>query len=178
TDAIPAGGVPLGHRGDLIDGVVERSAARRPRPELDGRVEQEPDDLSLILLVLAHEQLAPSRRGLPGDALEGVARLVLAQLAQLAAVARKPTAAPGLGAESVAPAATGPRKHAVRPRHHVDAERIGEGQRHLEQPGATAHLEREPVDAVTAHTRPPHPNGHREPPSSGHLSGARLDADA
>ena len=61
----------------FVDRVVERRFALQARPELDGGVQQEPNDVSLLLLVVFDHELPPAGRGLPRDALERITGAVL-----------------------------------------------------------------------------------------------------
>ncbi len=151
--AIAAREVARRDRGDLVDREIERRAPGRPGPQIDLRVEHEPDHVALLALEVAHQEHTAFGAGFPGDPAERIARLVLAQLAQIAPLAARP-ARPARGRGEVA--ATAARLHQVRregPRQHLDAVRVREGERHLEEPGGAVHLEREAVEAVLAHAR-------------------------
>jgi hypothetical protein len=97
--------VRLRDGGELVDREVERCRPRRSRPELYRRIEQEPHHVPLLALVIAHEELAASRRSFPRDALERVARLVLADLAQLLPVSGQRPRPARVGESTAAPAA-------------------------------------------------------------------------
>src|SRR3984957_5206972 len=70
----------------LLDLEVERRAPLVARPELDRRIHDQPDDVALLSLHLAHEQAPSTGARLPCDPLGRVAWDVVAQLAPLAAV--------------------------------------------------------------------------------------------
>ena len=72
---------------------------------VDRRVEHQPDDVTLVFLVFAHQQHAAPRRRLPGNAPKRIAAVVFAQLAQLAALAAQAPGPPVVGLLAAASAA-------------------------------------------------------------------------
>jgi hypothetical protein len=154
--AIPPAQVPRRHRRHLLDHEIERRLALLARPQLHRRVDHQPHDVALLALHLAHQQAPAPRARLPRDALEGIARHVVAQLAQLVALAREVRRASHLRPPARATPAGRRHQGRQRRRQHLDADRVREQQRHLVEPLApqrrAAHLEREAV-----HAPPPHP---------------------
>src|SRR5688572_24785470 len=99
-------------------------------PQLDRSVEHEPDDVALLDLVLSNQQLTAARGGFPGDTLEWISGLILADLAELGRL----TAAPGRADTHQHAAA---RQRRVPPERrtcgqHLETEGVAEGERHLE----------------------------------------------
>ena len=125
----------LGNRRQLVHAPIQRRGAGRSGPELDRRIENQPHHVAIFALELANHELAAASGSLPGDALEGIAAHVLAQLVELGARARTPFGGAGLGGEPRASSARGRHERSRRTREHLDADGIGEGQRHLEEPG-------------------------------------------
>src|SRR5690606_7272790 len=133
----------------------------------DRGIEEEPDHVAFLDLVLADQELAATSRGLPGDALERIAEHMVADFAE---VRRLP-----------APARTSPRERCpsrrervgarcrglVDARSDLDTEWVGERQGHFEQPWAAAQLERQAVQAMAPDTRRTHEDGYAEASARG-----------
>src|SRR5690606_37630297 len=132
--AIAAAEVPRGDRGRLVDDLVQRGLARASRGELARRVEEQEHDVALFALVFADEQLAAARGGLPGDAPERVARLVLAELTDVAALSGERAGASLIRVPPASSATRRARQPRIRLGHHLDAAGVREGERHLEEP--------------------------------------------
>ena len=162
----------------FIDRAIERCTADHARPQLDRSIEQHPDDVPLLALVLAHEQLVAARRGTPSDAAKRIARLVLAQLAQAVTVTGERSGPPLHGRAPAAPTPRRVQELARRPRQHRDAERIGEGEWHLEEPRPAFELERQPVDGVPAHALAAHEELHEQARAARNLAGSLVDPHA
>ena len=164
-DVISAREVPRRERRDLVHPVVERRAPRRPSPQLDARVEEQPDHVPLFALHLAHDQLPPPRARLPRDSPERVPGDVIAQLAQLVPFAREGRHPPRGGHAARTPAARRHDHRVEREGEHLDAVRVREHERHFVEPlaagGGPAHLERHPVQTPAPYAL--RPDRHVEP---------------
>ena len=125
----------------LVDGVVERRRSVEPGPQLHGRIQHQPDDVALLLLVIPHHELSAARGCFPRDSLQRITRAVLSNLTELVSVAGKGTRTAGLRSRPAATPAGGPERHAVARRDDFDAERVRERERDLEEAGAAPDFE-------------------------------------
>src|SRR5690606_23230241 len=116
----------------------------------------------LFALVFAHQKLAAASRRAPGDAAPRITRLVVPELAELAAVTGEHAGATVLRVHAAASASGAPEQRAVGLRQHFDPVRVREGERDLEQARAALNLEREPVDPVLTDARRAHANLDRQ----------------
>jgi hypothetical protein len=134
-------------RGD-VDRAIERRVADGTEPPFRGDIDDDPHDVALLDVHLADHQFSAPRRGLPRDLAEGVAGDEITDLSDLGAVAATiaRAAGGGIGAE---PSATRRTQAGVdRARDHLEAQHVGERQRHLERGADTARTEREAVHAT------------------------------
>ncbi len=179
--AIPPAQVPRGDRRDLLHHEVQGRRSLLAGPELDRGVDHQPHDVALLAFHLAHQQPAPPRAGLPRDALERIARHVVAQLAQLVALSRDVRGAAHLRAPARTPSAGRHHQRRERGRQDLDAQRVREEERHLVEPlaaqGCTADLERQPVDAPPPDAQ--RRDGHLDarPRPRGEIEGGRRHLD-
>jgi hypothetical protein len=142
--------------GNLVDTQIEWRQTCGACPQLDGGIDDDPDDIAFISFELAHEQLPAPSRSAPSDPLEGVARLVLAQLAQFESVASARSGAALFGSKSASSSARGQQHGSERARNDLNTQRIGERQRSLEQSCCTLHLEGKTVQGVSSHANGAH----------------------
>jgi len=177
ADAITAREMALGDGRNLVDAEVEGRIAWRACPQLDGCIDDDPHDVALVAVEVANEEPASFGGGAPGDAFEWVTGLVLAKLAQLHAVARHGAGASFIGTHAGAAAASGEEHGPKRARQNLDPERIGEGERHFEQPGGALDLEGEAVDGVTSDAGRANPDADAQASAGGNFAGDGLDAD-
>src|SRR5262249_15507771 len=90
ADFVPRAQVPASELRRAVDREIEWSSADAACPQLDGCIQDEPNDFAFLDLVFSHHQLAAASGSLPRHALQRVADLVLADLTELARVAAAP----------------------------------------------------------------------------------------
>ncbi|MFO0568591.1 MAG: hypothetical protein U0263_23215 [Polyangiaceae bacterium] len=102
---------------------------------------------------------------------------MLSKLSQLHAVAGERAGSPFGGDDAAAAAARRAHAERKRARQDFDAERVGEGERNFVEPGAAAHLERQPVQTMAADSRSLHADDGQEPAPCRHLALVGLHFD-